>query len=175
MADCKRLYIDEGKSASETARALGCGVTRNAVVGQAHRRGWTKGHRQVPSAPKRAATFKQTKPQAFAKPAVCLSGTRAPVAEKELARLREIQETEAREASDRAQQIANDNSVPLVGRRFGQCAWPVGTPDRPADQLCCAKEVQEGARKPYCPKHLTLAVGKVVSAKELQRSLRRYG
>lgn len=171
LAECKRLYIDEGKSAAETARALGHGITRNSVVGQAHRRGWTKHHRKAPTAP----TVKLApKVQPFAKPAISLAGTRAPVAKKEIARLRERQQAEAGKASARADKSANDNSVPLVGRRFGQCAWPVGAPARPADQLCCAKTVPEGARRPYCREHLALAIGKVVSAKELQRSLRRY-
>ena len=171
LADCKRLYIGEGRSASETARILGRGTTRNSVVGQAHRRGWTKDHRKTPSAPKAKST---SKPKPFAKPAVSLAGTRAPVSEKQLARLRERQEAAAREAQTRALQSANDNSVPLVGRLFSQCAWPVGNPTRPAEQLCCAKSVHEGSRKPYCREHLTLAIGKVVSAKQLTRSLRRY-
>lgn len=164
LADCKRLYIDEGRSASETARILGHGATRNAVVGQAHRRGWLKAHRMAPAAPKTKAA---PLPRSREMPA-------APVSEKHLARLRETQESEAREAQARTLQSVNDNLVPLIGRRFGQCAWPVGTPARPAEQLCCAKSVPQGSRKPYCREHRSLAIGKVVSAQELTRSLRRY-
>lgn len=47
--------------------------------------------------------------------------------------------------------------IPLVGRPFGRCAWPVGEPERPADQLCC------GARtggKTYCDTHARLGGAK---------------
>lgn len=39
---------------------------------------------------------------------------------------------------------------PWQSRKLGECAWPVGTPGSPADQLsCCART--EG--KTYCPEH----------------------
>lgn len=167
LADCKRLYIDEGKSAAETARILGQGVTRNSVVGQAHRRGWMKAHRKAPSQPKPKPV---RKPVLKPEPAV----TEAPVSEKELARLLKQQEAAVRETEALALRSANDNSIPLVGRRFGQCAWPVEEPAKPEFQLCCGKAVMAGARKPYCKGHMSLAVDRVLSAKELVRSLRRY-
>jgi hypothetical protein len=40
-------------------------------------------------------------------------------------------------------------------RRF-QCAWPVGEPERPAQQMCCGLPVQEGvgtALESYCATH----------------------
>ena len=49
------------------------------------------------------------------------------------------------------------DAIPLVGRRFGQCAWPVGTPDTPGEQLCCGHEAQEGSRFQYCPAHMRLS------------------
>lgn len=49
------------------------------------------------------------------------------------------------------------DAIPLVGRRFGQCAWPVGTPDTPGEQLCCGHAVQEGSRFQYCPAHMRLS------------------
>lgn len=163
LADCKRLYIDEGRSASETARILGHGATRNAVVGQAHRRGWLKAHRMAPAAPK---TKDAPIPRSREMPA-------APVAEKEFPPLPERQ-AEGHEPKVHTLQGSNYNSAPLIGRRFGQCAWPVGIPARPAEQLCCAKSVPDGTRMPYCRDHRSLAIGKVVSAQELTRSLRRY-
>lgn len=48
-------------------------------------------------------------------------------------------------------------AIPLVGRRFGQCAWPVGTPDTPGEQLCCGRAVREGSRFHYCPAHMRLS------------------
>lgn len=49
------------------------------------------------------------------------------------------------------------DAIPLVGRRFGQCAWPVGTPDTPGEQLCCGHAVQGGSRFQYCPAHMRLS------------------
>ena len=64
---------------------------------------------------------------------------------------------------------------PLMDRVFGQCAWPVGEPERPADQLCCGADVPETVSKPYCLHHFAMAVStRPVSARELTRSLRRY-
>lgn len=45
------------------------------------------------------------------------------------------------------------DAIPLIGRPFGRCAWPVGTPDGPADQLCCGRPVQDGSRFHYCETH----------------------
>ncbi len=39
---CHRLFIEEGRSASETASLLGSRCTRNGVVGKAYRMGWKK-------------------------------------------------------------------------------------------------------------------------------------
>ncbi len=51
---------------------------------------------------------------------------------------------------------APDDAVPLIGRRFGQCAFPVGTPDAPADQLCCGHRVVSDAHA-YCERHHRIA------------------
>lgn len=42
------------------------------------------------------------------------------------------------------------SAIPLVGRPFGTCAWPVGEPERPCDQLCCG--ARTGGRT-YCVSH----------------------
>src|SRR5690606_24141498 len=74
-------------------------------------------------------------------------------------------ETEKRRAAQRAQgekiidgfaPPANDTSIPLMERRRFQCAWPVGEPERPAQQMCCGLPVQEGvgtALESYCASH----------------------
>ena len=77
---------------------------------------------------------------------------------------------------------ANDDAVLLTERRFGQCSWPVGDPDRPANQLCCAARVQFGGGKgveTYCAKHALRAVqrntlGGKPDVKAYVRSLRRF-
>ncbi|MNY47127.1 hypothetical protein D3C86_1823700 [compost metagenome] len=74
-------------------------------------------------------------------------------------------ETEKRRTAQRAQgekiidgfaAPANDTSIPLMERRRFQCAWPVGEPERPAQQMCCGLPVQEGvgtALESYCGAH----------------------
>jgi len=42
IAEAERLF-GEGNSAAQVAAAIGGGITRNAVIGMAHRRGWTGG------------------------------------------------------------------------------------------------------------------------------------
>lgn len=67
---------------------------------------------------------------------------------------------------------ANDDSIPMMERRFGQCAWPVGVPARPADQMCCGHRTASGSS--YCTQHRRLATtGQSVSAEDLIRSVRR--
>ncbi|MNR33603.1 GcrA cell cycle regulator [compost metagenome] len=74
-------------------------------------------------------------------------------------------ETEKRRAAQQAQGAkivqqfaapANDTAILLMERRRFQCAWPVGEPERPAQQMCCGLPVQEGvgtALESYCGAH----------------------
>ncbi|MBU4196692.1 MAG: GcrA family cell cycle regulator, partial [Alphaproteobacteria bacterium] len=57
----KKLWL-EGQSASQIAKQLGGGVTRNAVIGKVHRLGLSG--RAAPSQPARTATsFRTTRPR----------------------------------------------------------------------------------------------------------------
>ena len=57
-----KLWL-EGQSASQIAKALGGGVTRNAVIGKVHRLGLSG--RAAPSQPART-TYRPTRPRAAA-------------------------------------------------------------------------------------------------------------
>ncbi|HRL05851.1 MAG TPA: GcrA family cell cycle regulator, partial [Brevundimonas diminuta] len=59
----KKLWL-EGQSASQIAKALGGGVTRNAVIGKVHRLGLSG--RAAPSQPART-TFRPARPRAAAR------------------------------------------------------------------------------------------------------------
>lgn len=60
-----------------------------------------------------------------------------------------------REAQRRVEAFAGvTDAVPLMARKFGMCAWPVGVPDRPANQLCCGRGVIGDSS--YCMKHRTM-------------------
>lgn len=129
-AECKRLYIELGHSARQTALILG-GTTRDAVVGLSHRRGWVRAPelhglnlRAVTNAPRRtdpAATRSiRPLPRKDAKPPV---------------------------PAPQEQQAA---TVALMGLKACHCRWPIGTPGEPGFGFC-GHPIQEGSS--YCPTH----------------------
>lgn len=171
-AEMKRLYVDEGKSASEVAKALGSGCTRNAVIGKAHRLGWMKEHRQKPAAvglkaPKvkrdrstgaivqNIAARTPPKPGPQNRPAVAFGKVEV-VSAAETEKRRAAQQAQGAKIVEEFAAPANDTAIPLMERRRFQCAWPVGEPARPAQQMCCGLPVQEGvgtALQSYCAAH----------------------
>jgi GcrA cell cycle regulator len=123
-----RLWL-EGQSASQIARALAGGVTRNAVIGKVHRLGLSG--RAKPSTP----------------------GARPPRA----ARLRRPPRAVA--STPRRTILAPPAAPPEVGTatirtvRRGQCRWPYGDPQADRFSLCGAAAV----RGAYCAAHAALA------------------
>ncbi|WP_292051673.1 MULTISPECIES: GcrA family cell cycle regulator, partial [unclassified Brevundimonas] len=67
----KKLWL-EGQSASQIAKALGGGVTRNAVIGKVHRLGLSG--RAAPSQPART-TFRTARPSATKAAAAAAAAT----------------------------------------------------------------------------------------------------
>ena len=176
----KRLYVVESKSAAETARALGRGVTRNSVIGKAHRMGWYQNGRLPPSGPSKPAKIVVPKPKPEPKPKVAKQPRPAPPKPGPQNRPAVIfgkvsvespEETAARRAKMTAsgqaiiaevESATTDNPIRLMDRRTFQCAWPTGVPERPADQMCCGQTVPQGgprATPSYCPTHSRMAIG----------------
>jgi GcrA cell cycle regulator len=169
--EMKRLYVVEGKSASEVAKALGSGCTRNAVIGKAHRLGWMKEHRQKPAAvglkaPKvkrdrstgaivqNIAARKPPKPGPQNRPAVAFGKVEVVNAE-ETEKRRTAHRAHGEKIIDGFAAPANDTAIPLMSRRRFQCAWPVGDVSG-AGQMCCGLPVDPDAPKTtasYCPTH----------------------
>lgn len=127
-----RFYVEEGLSAAHTAsamaRELGGSPTRNAVLGKAQRMGWVKPRVERVPPPPRPAGIRRG-PVRWPRP----------MADRPLPVLREVQ-TGARPKL-------------WLERRFGECAYPVGEPDGPGLQLCCAAPTGGGI---YCPPHREL-------------------
>lgn len=123
----------EGLSATQIARALAGGLTRNAVMGKVHRLGLSGRAKPsipgTPGAPKAIAEeFRRAKPRPpRARP-------KAPPA------------TATRRAP--AEGVATVLSV-----RPGQCRWPIGEPRAPGFALCGRAAV----RGAYCAAHAELA------------------
>lgn len=147
LAEAIRLY-QSGLTPSEIARKLK--VTPGTIIGRLHRAGVTK---------KRQPQQRQPQPR-----------TAAGIVE--LAAKRIAAQHEGFEKIEAASEAANDDAIPLIGRPVSSCAWPVGTPDRPANQLCCGQG--RAGESPYCERHRAKAgTGKTQDARELTRSLRR--
>lgn len=183
LSKAHQLYIVEGKSASETAEMVGA-ISRSAIIGIAHRNGWRKG-RPTPPAPKaprlvKAPTVKPAPKPKAPKP------IKAPVvvgvdfvASRDADKKRAEHAARGRATINAAIDPVNDNAIPLLERRFGQCAWPVGTPEHASDQMVCGGLVYQGVEAcPYCLTHAKRAyvrdITQPMRAEDLARSLRRW-
>lgn len=160
----KKLWL-EGQSASQIAKALGGGVTRNAVIGKVHRLGLSG--RAAPSQPTRT-TFRPTRPRPAA------AAPKAPAAP------RRIEAAQPRPATTpqppqplppREPDLPGTATVMTLGAHM--CKWPIGDPTS-ADFSFCGRRASEGV---YCVEHAKVAYQPQVkknSASELARSLRRF-
>lgn len=152
-------YWQEGRSASQIAEALGEGLTRNAVIGKAHRLGLAQRPSPVKAAEGKARAAKPAAkapapPVAEAAPAPAVSPP-APVA----AAPAPVARTESRPASAPAprkpeRKGARPARVTLLDLNDRICKWPIGHPDEP-DFHFCGKPVNPGF--PYCPDHCLVA------------------
>lgn len=134
LDDLHRLYVREKRSAAETARALGGGLTRNAVLGKAQRMGWIRGERPKggrPPSPKGG----KVNPRLAGPPR---GGPFSKVLP--LPKLREI--------------TVISTPKPWTERGERECAFPVGEPREPGGQYSCCAPVR--GRGAYCPAHRRL-------------------
>ncbi len=160
----KRMW-KEGKSAADIAKVLSKGITRNAVIGKAHRMGLSG--RPSPIKKTEAASKKETpkKKEAAKKeppkkeiprqqagkklvslPPVVVSGVRNnPLG-------RSNAPTEPRKMEKEA--IPPGGGVALIDLTERMCKWPIGDP-REDDFTFCGRNIRAGT--PYCPDHATAA------------------
>lgn len=137
LDDLHRLYVRERRTAAETARAMGRGVTRNAVLGKVQRMGWIRGGpRRPPREPEPAFAKPQLAPTQGAR----LGGGGPFSKVLPLPKLREITVI----------------STPKLWTERGEreCAFPVGEPAAPGMQFSCCAPVAR--RRAYCPAHWAL-------------------
>lgn len=166
------LWAD-GLSASEIAKKLGGGVSRNSVIGVIHRAG-------------KSARFKPAKPvRVPAAPVVRVvrRPSNAP-AKKALPSQKSVPISAGQSDSrriDRQMPHAENPAFnarsfgPLPGREpvpFGTkgCRWPVGSEG--ADMLQCGCD--RAGEGPYCASHKAVATVPTTKPHDLARSLRRY-
>lgn len=158
-----------GLSASLVAKRMGDGWTRNMVIGIIHRAGMSKGSvRATLSRTPKPPKVRKVKPIAAPKPKS--DSTPAQRAEKAAA---------GREIIKKLDDVANDNAVLLIERKFGQCAWPVGRPAKAAEQLVCGAPIYDGIEKcSYCLGHAMRAFTRDITQPKpkdnLERATRRW-
>ena len=155
----KKLWL-EGQSASQIAKQLGGGVTRNAVIGKVHRLGLSG--RAAPSQPARA-TFRPARPRPAAQP------TQAPSAPR---RIEAVQPRPAAAPSVPAPMPDLPGTATVMTLGAHMCKWPIGDPSSNEFSFC-GRRSSEGV---YCVEHARVAYQPQVKrgATDLARSLRRY-
>ncbi|GAA0379507.1 cell cycle sigma 70 cofactor GcrA [Brevundimonas terrae] len=183
----KKLWL-EGQSASQIAKALGGGVTRNAVIGKVHRLGLSG--RAAPSQPART-TFRTARPSAKAAATAAAPATNAapaapaPQPTQAPSAPRRIEAVAPRPAAVPTQlaqpsapapmpELPGTATVLTLGAHM--CKWPIGDPSS-REFSFCGRRASEGV---YCIEHARVAYqpqvrkGAKDGATELARSLRRY-
>lgn len=170
-----KQYWGEGRSASQIAETLGEGLTRNAVIGKAHRLGLASRPSPLKSADTKAegASAKPPKPAARAKakpqPAEPAAATVrpsapkvaeapppvvAPVAPKPVATPAAPPVAVVSPPVAAARPRAKGAKVTLLDLNDRICKWPIGHPDE-ADFHFCGQPVSTGF--PYCAEHCLVA------------------
>lgn len=165
-----------GKSAAEIAKALGSGVTRNAVIGKAHRLGLsgrpTAPKKKVPAA-KTEAPAKTVKAASTAKTAAKPSAKAAPATGKGasaiMSAVKKTGKTTATPVRSAVAKVANDGevtpphrfkeepspvAVSLLELTDKMCRWPIGDP-KDDDFHFCGRASRAGT--PYCDHHASVA------------------
>ncbi|GAB0115044.1 GcrA family cell cycle regulator [Acidisoma sp. C75] len=164
IAELKSLW-DQGLSTAEIGRRLG--ISKNAVVGKAHRLDLAgrpspirRAERPVGTA---APAARMTGPTLAPLPSAAVAAAEAPAAETaSAAPAVELPVARpAKAAPATARRLAAVAPSPVA--RVSACCWPMGEPGKPGFHFCDAAAV---AGKPYCAEHAQLAYVKIRDRRE---------
>jgi len=140
----------EGKSAAEIAKALSEGVTRNAVIGKAHRMGLSG--RPSPVKKKKAEVLPKVKAKIKSKTNTNTNSTSkqqiVPEGEESFV------DIAARAAAATSVEASTGDGISIMELTDRVCKWPFGDP-RDQEFHFCGSPSQVG--KPYCPDHASMA------------------
>jgi GcrA cell cycle regulator len=146
-----RAFWAEGLSTAEIGRRMG--VSKNAIVGKAHRLNLTARPSPIRRDGEKAPRRRQPRrAQGATLPALAASMTPMPVLEPP-PRLPE------RSAPPALRAIP----APRAGARVTPCCWPIGEPGTRSFRFC---DVDAIAGKPYCNEHSALAYVKIRDRRE---------
>src|SRR5215210_7113136 len=149
----------EGLSASQIAAELGEGVSRNAVLGKAHRLGLAQGEAKVASTPRPRKPTRPPDPAPAVEPPPQNDPDAAPM-------MSNRPPTEAAELPRRDEAIVpQSEGVTIMELREGVCRWPLGDPTTAEFRYCGARAV-EGL--PYCAHHAQMAYQPATERKRLR-------
>ena len=160
-----KQYWEEGRSASQIAELLGEGLSRNAVIGKAHRLGLASRPSPLKTGEAKAEPKPRAEPKVAApKPAAPRPAPAAPAAAPVQAEPgpRPVpapapQPVAAEPMADASRSSAprpKGGRVTLLDLNDRICKWPIGHPDEP-DFHFCGKPVNPGF--PYCGEHCLVA------------------
>jgi GcrA cell cycle regulator len=151
----KKMWKD-GKSAAEIAKTLGKGVTRNAVIGKAHRMGLSgrpspiKKPTAAPAKKEKEAAAPRKEVAAPKESAVPRKAQQQQTKHPPLMHNREVEEPRKPEKEI----LPLNGGTPLIDLTERMCKWPIGDP-READFTFCGRGIRVGT--PYCPDHAAMA------------------
>ena len=149
-----RALWTEGHSTAEIGRRMG--VSKNAVVGKAHRLNLAS--RPSPIRRDGEKTPRRRQPRrAGGSTLPALSVASAPMPVLEVPRLLE------RPPVERVIPVLRAVPAPRPGARVTPCCWPIGEPGTRTFRFC---DVDAIAGKPYCEDHSALAYVKVRDRRE---------
>jgi GcrA cell cycle regulator len=158
IAELRKLW-DEGHSTAEIGRCLN--VSKNAVVGKAHRLNLTTRKSPIKTSPQR----QDCRPSPSRPSSLRATLPMRPFSQRALAGRTIVAELEspACAAPNAAATLgATQDRQPLSGVR--QCCWPIGDPGTPNFRFC---DVPFLPGKPYCEAHARLAYVRTPSRSEV--------
>ncbi len=152
IALLKKMWKD-GKSAADIAKTLAKGVTRNAVIGKAHRMGLSgrpspikkpepvaKKESPKKESAKKLPAKKETVVAVKKATAVVVANTKYNPLAREVTEPRKFEK----------EPIPPGGGVALIDLSERMCKWPIGDP-REDDFTFCGRGIRHGT--PYCPDH----------------------
>lgn len=153
VATLTKMWKD-GRSAAEIAKELG-GVTRNAVIGKAHRLGLSG---RASPIKKKKETAKKTTTKAAAKKTTKTTKKKAAAKTEEKVEASAKQQkmvTDAiKAAAAEAPSKAKEGGITLLELTERVCKWPIGDPQESDFHFCGMPSLNS---LPYCEEHAAMA------------------
>jgi GcrA cell cycle regulator len=142
----RKLWL-EGLSASQIARELANGITRNAVIGKVHRLGMS-GRVKAANPASSRPRIKTMRP--------AHSRSSGPIMRGNTALAMRPQPMEAPQPIEEIV-VPIAEMVTILELKEAMCRWPVGDPTTAEFRFCGAKKSVSGTSSPYCPYHSRIA------------------